>query len=176
MFTVPNVLSLCRIPLAFCFLQESPLIRSLAIILALISDGLDGYLARRYRQESQLGTILDPLTDKFFVLFATIILVGEGRLNLLEVGLLICRDFSVAFFACYLLWKKNLTHYRVRAIWCGKVTTVCQFIVLFCLVYSIPIPVAGFTLFALLGILALLELYLTSASHKISREESNPMR
>ena len=62
-----NTLSLLRAPLALLFLVEKPYLRLIAILLAMLTDSFDGYLARRSSSVTQLGTILDPAMDKFFV-------------------------------------------------------------------------------------------------------------
>ena len=159
MFNLPNLISFSRIPLALCLFQENPFIRSMAIIIALATDGLDGYLARRFNQSTPLGTLLDPFTDKFFVILAGCILMAEGRISLVEICMLICRDFSVVIFGCYLFLKGHLSSYRTQAIWCGKITTVLQFAVLFALVWGVSIPFYAYGAFVLLGVLALFELY-----------------
>lgn len=166
MFTFPNMLSMLRFPLALFFLQSNPLYRLLAIVAALITDGLDGFIARRYNQTGRIGTLLDPIADKFFVFFALSILIHEQRLTLSEAAILICRDFSVILYGCYLAWRGKLFDYQPRAIWCGKVTTALQFTVLFCLTLRIPFPSYLYTIFILLGILALGELYLTDRRKK----------
>lgn len=53
MFTLPNLISLTRLPLALVFLQENTFYRIAALILAMLSDALDGYYARRYDLSSQ---------------------------------------------------------------------------------------------------------------------------
>ena len=55
---------------------EQEIIASLVFILASITDGLDGYLARRRGQITTMGMLLDPLADKLMVSAAFIILVG----------------------------------------------------------------------------------------------------
>jgi len=55
---------------------EQELIASAVFILASITDGLDGYLARRRKQITTLGMLLDPLADKLMVTAAYIILVA----------------------------------------------------------------------------------------------------
>jgi CDP-diacylglycerol--glycerol-3-phosphate 3-phosphatidyltransferase len=55
---------------------EQELIASGVFILASITDGLDGYLARRRKQITTLGMLLDPLADKLMVTAAYIILVA----------------------------------------------------------------------------------------------------
>ncbi len=160
MLSLPNILSLFRIPLAFLFLQANPFIRSLAIILALITDGLDGFLARRNSCISRLGTLLDPLTDKFFVLFALIMLLNEQNLELWKILALFSRDFAITIYGFYLFFKGKLAEYRFRAIWWGKVSTVMQLILLMAMIWQIPLPASAFIMFIILGLLSLGELFL----------------
>lgn len=172
MFNIPNMLSLLRLPLAFVFLQESPFYRAAAIILALITDGLDGFIARRYNMTNRLGTLIDPITDKFFVFFALFILIQEQRLSLVEAGLLISRDFSVIIYGFYLALRGRLSNYRFRAIWCGKVTTVLQLFVLMSLTFHLEIPSYFFGIFIFLGLLAFVELYHTDRVARRALQES----
>lgn len=160
-FTIPNALSLLRLPLALLFFNQSLVWRTVIIFLAMFSDGLDGFLARRYRQSSQVGTLLDPLMDRFFVFFVIGILYQENSLSTWEVGALVCRDLAVLLFGCYLVLSGLLTTYRFRAIWCGKVTTFLQFMLFLGLTFKIEIPHSFFTVFVFLGVLALVELYLS---------------
>lgn len=160
MLTLPNLLSFLRIPLAFLFLQENVFLRFFAIILAMISDGLDGFLARRYQTSSKFGTLFDPFADKFFVVFVLSIFIRENRLTIWEAAAFICRDFSVFFFGIYLALKGKLSNYRFRAIWCGKITTFFQFMILLALTFKFDIPFFIYTFFIVLGMLALMELYL----------------
>lgn len=163
---LPNCLSLLRLPLALVFLQTNPLVRAGAIVLAMISDGLDGYLARRFNQVSRLGTVLDPLADKFFVMFALYTFISEGQLSWLDAALFISRDFSVVLYGAYLALRKRLMNYTFRAIWCGKITTVLQMSILLSLSAGLPVPDPVYTLFVVLGVAALVELYLTDRSRR----------
>lgn len=159
---LPNVLSFLRLPLAFLFLFEDSQYRALAIVFALITDGLDGFLARRYSLTSKLGTLLDPLTDKFFVLFALVVFISEGQLTLGEAITMGCRDIALLFFGLYLVGSGNLKKVHFRSIWCGKVSTCLQLMVLFGLTYHFYIPVYVYGSFMVLGVLAFFELYLSN--------------
>ena len=161
MFTIPNFLSFLRVPLALLFLQDVPAFRSLAICMAMISDCLDGYLARRFGTKSYFGTILDPLADKFFALFVLSVLIMEGRLATWELIAMLSRDIALIIFGVYLLCKQRWSSYTLHAIWSGKVSTALQFIVLFGLTLGIAIPLFFFLVFILLGIAAFIELILT---------------
>lgn len=83
----PNRISVGRLlliaPFVACLLSQPghPFLRHVAVglfALMAISDFLDGYLARRLKDESPLGAFLDPLADKFLVTFAVIILSIVG--------------------------------------------------------------------------------------------------
>ncbi|MGH9929794.1 MAG: CDP-alcohol phosphatidyltransferase family protein [Pyrinomonadaceae bacterium] len=76
--TVPNMLTVFRmvlIPVFVTLLFYQRFLWALAVfIIAGLTDGLDGLLARRFAQESQLGTILDPIADKLMLVSAFIVL------------------------------------------------------------------------------------------------------
>jgi phosphatidylglycerophosphate synthase len=171
MLTIPTYISLLRAPLALLFLLSHPLYRSVAIVFAMISDGLDGYLARRYQVTTALGTLLDPIMDKFFVAVALTTFFLEGRLGIWELAAMGCRDFSVFLFGFYLLFNKQWKNYPIRAFWCGKITTCLQFAVLLALTWDKHIPHYIYSSFLLLGICALIELYVTSKSQVVFKHE-----
>jgi CDP-diacylglycerol--glycerol-3-phosphate 3-phosphatidyltransferase len=158
--TPPNILSILRGPLAFLFIIDSSFYRTLAIILAMITDSLDGYLARRFRTTSQVGAVLDPLMDKFFVFFIVGVFLHEGQLQMWEALALISRDFAVLLFGLYLVLKGVWSQFQFRSIWAGKITTTLQFFVLLALIFHFVIPSYIFFCFIFLGGVALIELYL----------------
>src|SRR5436189_4464230 len=80
--TLPNVLTVFRIALipvfvSFLFYQKF-LLALLIFVLAGITDGLDGLLARRFQQQSPLGRILDPIADKMMLVTSFIVLSMRG--------------------------------------------------------------------------------------------------
>lgn len=167
MFTIPNLITLLRFPLAFVFLQENPYYRAIGILLAMASDGFDGYIARRFKMISRFGTFIDPLADKFFVLFALGTFINEGSLQLWEAATMLCRDFSVVIFGFYLGLKGTLSQYQFRAILCGKIMTALQFVVLFGLIFQTQFPPFIFILFIVIGLSALVELYLSRSKLRV---------
>jgi cardiolipin synthase len=76
--TVPNLLTVFRmvlIPVFVSLLFYQRFILALVIfLLAGVTDGLDGLLARRFDQKSQLGTILDPIADKLMMVTSFVVL------------------------------------------------------------------------------------------------------
>ncbi len=157
-FYLSNALSLSRAFLAFLFLLESPTARATAVILAMVTDSVDGYLARKAHSTSRFGAIIDPLMDKFFVYFALTILFMEQRIALWEWIAFTSRDFALFLFGGYLWIKSRLKTYEVQSIILGKISTALQFIFLILLSLKIPIPSLSFAVFIPLAVTALIEL------------------
>src|ERR1700756_1304238 len=103
-------------------------------ILAAVSDGLDGYVARRHNQRSTLGAILDPIADKGLLLSGIITLSisnwsesdpDYGQFPVWFPVLVITRDAVIlvgAIILHYFIGNKM----KVKPSWTGKVATVCQ--------------------------------------------------
>ncbi len=159
MLTASNSLSFIRAPLAFLFLQESSTLRILAIILAMITDSIDGYLARRSQSVSRFGAILDPAMDKFFVYFAMSVLFIENQLAPWEMAAMLSRDFFLCLYGLLMVAARRWKTIVFRAIRWGKVTTALQFIVLIGLVLGIALPWYIYASFIVMGWLAFLELF-----------------
>jgi CDP-diacylglycerol---glycerol-3-phosphate 3-phosphatidyltransferase len=158
LLNISNSLTLLRAPLAFLFLSESSALRLTAIILAMLTDSIDGYLARRYKSASRFGAILDPAMDKFFVYFAMTVFYLEGRLSPWETSAMLSRDFFLVLYGLLMLMLGNRKQIEFRAIRWGKVTTALQFIVLIALSLQIHVPWIIFASFTLMGLLAFVEL------------------
>src|SRR6266403_4565407 len=103
-------------------------------LLAAVSDGLDGYIARRYKQRSELGAILDPIADKGLLLSGIITLSisnwsevdpDYGRFPAWFPVLVITRD-AVILVGAVILHLLIGDKMRVKPVWTGKVATVCQ--------------------------------------------------
>lgn len=94
----------------------------LAIFLvAALTDWLDGYLARKLNQISDLGKFLDPLVDKLLVLAPLLVLIELGRVPAWGVFLILGRELAIAG------WRVNQTTITGANIW-GKLKTVSQII------------------------------------------------
>ena len=64
-----NALTFFRLPLALFFVVDNTIFRFAILFLAMFTDILDGYLARKYHLSSRFGAFIDPLMDKIFVFF-----------------------------------------------------------------------------------------------------------
>ena len=164
MMTLSNSLSFVRVPLAFMFLQEDPTLRLFAIILAMVTDSVDGYFARRNQSVSRFGAILDPSMDKFFVYFALTALFLEGKLASWQVAAMLSRDFFLCLYGIFMTAMGKWRTIVFRAIRGGKITTALQFIVLMGLVSQYTFPWIAFAAFIAMGWLAFLELFQVSGN------------
>lgn len=159
MLSASNSLSFIRAPLAFLFLQDNSTLRIAAIILAMITDTIDGYVARRSQSVSRFGAILDPTMDKFFVYFAMIVLFRESKLASWEMAAMLSRDFFLCLYGLIMAATGRLKRIVFRSIRWGKVTTALQFIVLIGLVLGMSFPWYIFAYFMVMGWFAFLELF-----------------
>lgn len=161
MMTVSNSLSFLRVPLAFLFLMESPNVRFFAVLLAMITDSIDGYLARRSKSVSRFGAILDPATDKFFVYFALATLFFEGRLLLWHILAMLSRDVVVCVYGFFMAVMGRWKTIVFRSVRAGKVTTALQFIVLMGLVFQMTFSWVTYSTFVIMGGFMFVELFQT---------------
>ncbi|NGX62942.1 MAG: CDP-diacylglycerol--glycerol-3-phosphate 3-phosphatidyltransferase [Candidatus Anoxychlamydiales bacterium] len=166
MITLSNGLSIIRIPLALLFLWQNIYVRIIAIVLAMFTDSIDGYFARKYKSASKFGAFLDPAMDKCFVFFVLSILIMEKHILLWQALAMISRDFALIIFTTYLFITKKLANYEVRAVRWGKVTTAMQFCVLIGLTLSFAFSWYIYAVFVLLGVLAFIELLVGSFSKR----------
>jgi cardiolipin synthase len=94
--TVPNVLSLLRLLLIPVFLvlliTEQYLWALVTLVVASITDFVDGYVARRFDQVSRLGQLLDPAADRLFIFSTLVGLAIRGFLPWWLVGVVVARD------------------------------------------------------------------------------------
>jgi CDP-diacylglycerol--glycerol-3-phosphate 3-phosphatidyltransferase len=158
MISPTNGLTLLRGPLALFFIIENVYVRLSVVAAAMITDAIDGYLARRYKCVSRFGATLDPLMDKFFVFVVLSVFFSEGRLSLWQIATLLSRDFFLCLFGLYLFANGLLKGYTFRSVLSSKITTALQFSLLIFLTFSIQMPSAFYSLFIVLGFCVFLEL------------------
>jgi CDP-diacylglycerol--glycerol-3-phosphate 3-phosphatidyltransferase len=106
-------------------------------LLAASTDWVDGYLARRLDQVTDLGKFLDPLVDKLLVFAPLLALIELGRIPAWGVFLILVRELTIAG------WRVNPT-FQTQAVpganlW-GKAKTVLQIAAIACLLAPLPAP------------------------------------
>ncbi len=113
--------------------------------LAAITDGFDGYLARKYQLTTPLGAFLDPVADKLMVSAALVVLLALGRIDEFVALVIIGREITVSALREWMAHVGAAASVAVN--WLGKLKTVMQMVAIPVLLYHDPlfgvIPVAS---------------------------------
>ncbi|HSW46275.1 MAG TPA: CDP-alcohol phosphatidyltransferase family protein [Phycisphaerae bacterium] len=152
----PNRLTLARILLVGPFLWmvlhvQDPIWHGYArwaalgiFFLMAVSDGLDGYLARRLREESAVGRFLDPLADKLLILTSVILLarrdtcVPDMRLPDVVAIIVIGKDIIIVLGFCLIYLITSRVYIDPR--WTGKWCTTLQLSMVISVLLSPDLP------------------------------------
>ncbi len=140
----PNILTVLRIlmiPVIVVALlnetKEGDVIAAALFAIAALTDGLDGYIARRQRQETTFGKLMDPLADKLLVTAALVSLVSLDRLSAWVAMVIIAREFAVTGLRSVAAERGVV----ISASWLGKAKTGLQVVAIFGLIAFEPTPV-----------------------------------
>lgn len=130
--TIPNVITAFRIiltPVFVIYLINDRLNYALVVFLiCVISDGIDGMVARLFNQKSRLGAYLDPLADKTLLVTAFVLLGVRGYLPSWLTVTVIARDVMILLGV--LVFHLNRLELRIRPSAVSKINTCFQFITL----------------------------------------------
>ncbi len=123
---IPTIITFSRIlliPLFIFVVKTKPFLGVLIFVLASATDLLDGYLARKSKQVTKFGILLDPLADKLLVIAALIVFVDMEVIEAWIAIVVIAREFIVTGLRIAALSKDVV----IPAEMGGKVKTVTQF-------------------------------------------------
>jgi CDP-diacylglycerol--glycerol-3-phosphate 3-phosphatidyltransferase/cardiolipin synthase len=133
--TLPNAVSMSRLVLAAVFVAaRDPVVRFMLVVVASITDFLDGWLARRRHATTRSGALIDPIADRVFVFSAVCAFLIEGAISTASYFILLSRDIATLigyFVARSVPWLRGV---RFRARWLGKVVTALQLLTLVCVI------------------------------------------
>ncbi len=149
--TTANMITLGRIALVPVFMYaathgqvQGNLVALAIFALASITDGIDGYVARKYNQISDFGKFVDPLADKLLVMAALLILLEENVIPSWACMIILSREFIVSSLRMIAATRGVV---MAAAFW-GKLKTLSQLI---CIIYLL----CGFDDILLFGTLSL---------------------
>lgn len=125
---IPNLITLSRIasvPLTVWLIVDGHLLWAFWVFVAAgISDALDGFIAKRFDMETELGKYLDPLADKALLVSVYVTLGIEGHIASWLVILVVFRDIAIVGGA---LLFETVTHsLTMQPLMVSKVNTVMQ--------------------------------------------------
>ncbi len=162
-FTIPNILSYMRIllivPFVRYFLQSRYEMAAIVIGISGLTDCVDGFLARRLNQITQLGKMLDPVADKLTLLAVAVCLSVMKPIIFPVVSILAIKDILMLIGASILL-KKHIM--PVAAAWYGKLGTILFYVSIVTIVtFELILKIENFTIvsFVMLSVTAIMMIY-----------------
>jgi CDP-diacylglycerol--glycerol-3-phosphate 3-phosphatidyltransferase len=124
-FTISNLLSASRvflvIPMGYCLVVDFPhhrLWTAGIILIAVATDLLDGFLARKLHQVTDIGQMLDPLADKIGIGIYAVLMAWTGNVPVWFVAFVLLRDLLIFSGGYYIQRKKNIVP---QSNWPGKI-------------------------------------------------------
>ena len=155
---IPNILTAFRILLVPVFLyfiiSGEYHIAAAVFITAGITDGIDGFIARRYNARTKLGAALDPFADKFLLVSAYIALAAKGFIPIWLMVPVIIKD-SILLSGVAALKSVGREVKIVPSVF-GKMTTVLQ---ISTVVYAMLVSDTGVVFMSLASVTAIITIY-----------------
>jgi cardiolipin synthase len=136
--TVPNVITLIRLACLpvfvwLLFAQDNEYAAAWLLGALGATDWVDGFIARRYRQISTLGKVLDPVADRLLLFVGIISILIEGSVPIVVATLVLLRE---ALISLATIGLAALGARRIDVTWFGKAGTFCN-------LFAFPFFLAG---------------------------------
>jgi len=143
---IPNYITVLRVilvaPIAYCLVSQQYKAALLLVFIAGLSDGLDGFLARRFEWTSRFGAIVDPLADKLLLVMSYIVLAVTGQIPIWLAIVVLGRDLVIVLGA--IAYRAFAGPYRYRPTIWGKLSTASQILfVLLVLLHLTYLPLSN---------------------------------
>jgi cardiolipin synthase len=154
---LPNILTILRIVLipvfVWLFFSEIPNNLNYALIVFItagVTDVLDGYIARKYHLESDLGKVLDPLADKMMLLSVLICLTSTDLIPLWVVLIIMLKEMVMIYGGIYLYFSK--VQVIIPSNKYGKIGTLLFYFAIFLVLLKVNPSVSKIALYAAVGL------------------------
>ncbi|MEI9424566.1 CDP-alcohol phosphatidyltransferase family protein [Mesorhizobium sp. Cs1299R1N1] len=126
--TIPNLITILRFVLVpavvLAMLQARWEWAFAGFVVAGVSDGVDGFIARRFNQQSRFGAYLDPIADKLLLVSVFVVMGFIGQLPLWLVVTMVSRD---ALIVCAVLLSTVIGHpVEIKPFLVSKANTAIQ--------------------------------------------------
>jgi cardiolipin synthase len=158
---LPNVLTLARVLLTplfiICLIKGSNQGALLVFTLAGVTDGLDGLIARVFNQKTAIGSLLDPLADKFLLISAFVTLAIQDMAPAWLAVVVITREVVLIMIGIVILALSKLPN-AIRPSMVSKCTTASQLATIFILLLSTQTAVLEHALLPLYSLTTVLSI------------------
>lgn len=128
--TIPNYITIMRLLLVpfvvWSMLDGREFAALLGFVAAGVSDGVDGFIARRWNMKSELGAYLDPVADKLLLVSVFVVLAYQGLLPLWLVAMVVFRDALIV--SAVMLSAVMDNPVAMRPLFVSKANTAAQII------------------------------------------------
>lgn len=125
LFTIPNILSYIRILLVplfvYIFLNKWYWQSALVVVIAAVTDVIDGYIARKFNLITDWGKFIDPVADKLMQFAMLVVTILKAPFVLILVIAFVLKESILLIVGLYIYHKGNNLN---GAMWCGKLCTV----------------------------------------------------
>ncbi len=170
---LPNTITFIRLLLAPLiivfgyFLNDQPYVLVAIIVCIALTDIVDGWVARYFKQTSKLGEFLDPLTDKVMSLCTVIMVMLWFSFAWFLAVIVLLRDFVLAavFLRSFIL-KKSWEESTSKARLLGKLTTLFQQLTMVVAILRLPFLFAFVMMTGILGVGSLIDYWVISRASK----------
>lgn len=152
--TAPNLLSFGRllcVPLFLwlLFARDAPFAAAILLGTLGITDWVDGYIARRFNQVSELGKVLDPTADRILLAVAAVAIWVDGGVPDVVFWPVVVREVLVS---AAVIWLAVAGAERIDVLWVGKAGAFALMIAFPCFLLAHALPASeGFWLFLAWG-------------------------
>ena len=142
------------VPVTVWLILNNLILAAVALfVIAGISDAIDGFLAKRWDQETEIGKYLDPLADKALLVSIYITLGVQGYLESWLVIMVVFRDVMIV--GAVILYQTMVRKLEMKPLVISKINTVAQIVLVTLVLGSISFDVdAGLFFRVMVGIVA----------------------
>lgn len=149
-FLIPVFVAVFYVPDSLLTIMNKNLIATAIFLVAMLTDYLDGYLARRLKQESSFGAFLDPVADKAIVAASLVVLVNLDRTFVFAAIVIIIREIAISALREWMAQIGKPQNIAVAYI--GKLKTAVQMIAIALLLFDYHTKLIG-NLFMLVAVM-----------------------
>jgi cardiolipin synthase (CMP-forming) len=154
---IPNIISVFRIllvgPILWLLLENAYGYALILFAVAGISDGIDGFLAKRFNWQTWIGGLLDPLADKLLLVSSFLALGWLGLLPLWLVALVFLRDLVIVAGATY--YHHHVGKVGGEPTLISKVNTFVQILLVLLVVFAQIVTIPGFLIKLLIALVTI---------------------